>query len=105
MGAHEADMPKHNSWVTRLCRRASFRPRFVQDVDSLVHEFSLILSEGAVSLLPDYSGKTRAPGVVFRRLKDPAATCELMVAWQRGKVSAPVKTLLAALPAARVTKA
>jgi DNA-binding transcriptional LysR family regulator len=98
VGAAEADMPGHNQWVSRLCRRAGFRARFVQDADSLTHALSLTVTEDALALLPDYSHKTKVPGVVFRPLKDAAATCALMVAWQRGKVSAPVRTLLAALP-------
>ena len=99
VGAAEADMPGHNQWVSRLCKRAGFRARFVQDADSLTHSLSLTVTENAVSLLPDYSSKTKVPGVVFRPLRDAAATCPLMVAWQRGKVSAAVRTLLAALPA------
>jgi len=99
VGAAEADMPGHNQWVTRLCKRAGFRARFVQDADSLTHALSLSVTEGAVSLQPDYAGKIKVPGVVFRPLKDKAATCPLMVAWQRGKVSTPVRTLLDALAA------
>jgi len=98
VGAAETDMPGHNQWVARLCKRAGFRARFVQDADSLTHALSLSVTEGAVSLQPDYASKTKVPGVVFRPLRDAAATCPLMVAWQRGKVSAPVRTLLAALP-------
>ncbi len=99
VGAAEADMPGHNQWVTRLCKRAGFRARFVQDADSLTHSLSLTVTEGAVSLQPDYANKTKVPGVAFRPLRDASATCPLMVAWPRGKVSAPVRTLLAALPA------
>ncbi|HTJ79839.1 MAG TPA: LysR substrate-binding domain-containing protein [Rariglobus sp.] len=98
VGAAEADMPGHNQWVTRLCKRAGFRARFVQEADSLTHALSLTVTEDAVALLPDYSNKIKVPGVVFRPLKDAAATCPLMVAWQRGKTSVPVRTLLAALP-------
>ncbi|MFA6285880.1 MAG: LysR substrate-binding domain-containing protein [Opitutaceae bacterium] len=99
VGAAEADMPGHNQWVSRLCKRAGFRARFVQDADSLTHALSLSVTEGAVSLQPDYAGKIKVPGVVFRPLKDKAATCPLMVAWQRGKVSEPLKTLIAGLSA------
>jgi len=99
VGAAEADMPGHNQWVSRLCKRAGFRARFVQDADSLTHALSLSVTEGAISLQPDYAGKTTVPGVVFRPLRDKAATCPLMVAWQRGKASAPVRTLVEALTA------
>lgn len=97
VGAAGEDMPGHNQWVSKLCKRAGFRARFVQDADSLGHALSLTVTEGAVMLQPDYAHPTTVPGVVFRPLKDAAATCPLMVAWQRGKVSPPARTLLAAL--------
>jgi DNA-binding transcriptional LysR family regulator len=97
VGAPEADVPGHNRWVTRLARRAGFRARFVQDADSLVHGLTLVVTDGAVSLLPEYATKVRAPGVAFVPLRDAEASWDLMVAWQRGKVSAPARALLDAL--------
>jgi DNA-binding transcriptional LysR family regulator len=99
VGAPDADLPGHNQWVARLCRRAGFRARFVQNADSLTHGLSLIVTEGAVSLQPGYAEKLRVPGVVFRPLRDSEATWELMVAWQRGKSSTAVKALLEGLSA------
>jgi DNA-binding transcriptional LysR family regulator len=101
VGALDADMPGHNRWVTQVCRRGGFRPRFVQDADSMSHGFSLIVTEQAVALLPDYTRRMSVPGVVFRPLIGSAARWELMVAWQRGKASAPLKTLIESLPAER----
>ncbi len=98
VGVPDADIPGHNRWVTQLCRRAGFRPRFLQDADSMSHGFSLIAMEGAVSLLPDYTKRMPIPGVVFRPLDDARAKWELMVAWQRGKASAPLLALVDALP-------
>ena len=98
VGAPDADVPGHNQWVAQLCKRAGFRARFVQDAESLTHGLSLIVTEGAVSLQPGYAKKLQVPGVVFRPLRDSSAKWELMVAWQRGKVSEPVKALLDALP-------
>jgi len=97
VGALEADMPGHNRWVQQLCRRAGFKVRFVQDADSLSHGLSLIVAENAVLLLPDYVKKTPVPGVVLRPLRDSTAKWDLLVAWQRGRVSAPVRALLEGL--------
>lgn len=94
VGAPEDDIPGHNRWIAQLCRRAGFRPRFIGDADSLSHGFSLVVGEGAVALLPSYSTTTHAPGVVFRPLRDAAAKWDLIVAWQRGKMSEPVRALL-----------
>ncbi|MDF3059152.1 MAG: LysR family transcriptional regulator [Rariglobus sp.] len=101
VGAPDADMPGHNQWLAQLCKRAGFRARFVQNADSLTHGLSLIVTEGAMSLQPGYVEKLKVPGVVFRPLRDSAASWELMVAWQRGKTTAPVKALLDALPVKR----
>lgn len=97
VGAPDADIPGHNRWVVQLCRRAGFRPRFLADAESLSHGFSLVVGEGAVGLLPNYSTKAHAPGVVFRPLRDAAAKWDLIVAWQRGRMSEPVRVLLESL--------
>lgn len=99
VGAPETDVPCQNGWISRLARRSGFRARFVQDADSLTHGLLLVVTEGAVSLIPEYAAGVRVPGVVFRPLKDAAVHWDLLVAWQRGKVSAPVRALLDALPA------
>lgn len=101
VGAPDVDVPGHNQWVSQVCKRAGFRARFVQDADSLTHGLSLIVTEGAVSLQPDYTKKMQVPGVVFRPLRDSTAKWELLVAWQRGKASAAVKALIEALPVAK----
>jgi DNA-binding transcriptional LysR family regulator len=101
VGAKETDVPGHNAWVQRLCRRARFRPRFVDDADSLTHGLALVVTEGAVSLLPEYARKVLVPGVVFRPLRDAGAKWDLLLAWQRGKISEPVRAILDALPAAK----
>jgi DNA-binding transcriptional LysR family regulator len=97
IGAADADLPGYNRWVTRLCRRAGFRVRFAQEAESLGHGFLLVVTEGAVSLLPDFAGRVPTPGVAFVPLADPLAKWELLVAWQRGKISPPLRTLLQAI--------
>jgi DNA-binding transcriptional LysR family regulator len=98
VGAPDRDMPGHNAWVGQLCRRAGFRPRFLEDSDSLAHGLATIVTDGAVALLPQYAKWATVPGVVFRPLQDAKAKWDLIVAWQRGKPSAPVRAILDALP-------
>lgn len=100
VGAAESDLPGHNRWITQICRRAGFRARFVGDADSLTHGLATVVTEGAVSLVPDYAKKTQVPGVVFRPIREPAAKWELIAAWQRGRVSEAVKAILQGMPAA-----
>ena len=98
IGAPDRDVPGHNQWVMQLCRRAGFRPRFLEDAESLTHGLATVVTEGAVSLLPEYTQYVTVPGVVFRPLRDNVAKWDLLVAWQRGKASVPVRAMLDALP-------
>lgn len=97
VGAKEADLPGYKPWVVQLCRRARFRPRFVEDADSLTHSLSLLVLENAVAVLPTLASRLEAPGVVFRPLADRAAKWDLLVAWQRGKTPDAVLALVHAL--------
>ena len=105
VGAFERDMPGHNRWVAQLCRRAGFRARFVHDSESLAHGLASVVAEEAVLLVPDYVRSISLPGVVYVPVVDPGATWDLYVAWQRGRGSAPLRTLLAALEAGASTAA
>jgi DNA-binding transcriptional LysR family regulator len=98
VGANDRDLPGHNAWITQLCRKAGFRPRFVLNAESLTHGLATVVTEEAVTLMPDYAKTAAGPGVVFRPLRDAIAHWDLYVAWQRGKVSEPVRAILAALP-------
>lgn len=99
VGAPERDLPGNNRWITRLCRRAKFRPRFLEDAQSLSEALANVVAEGAVALLPDYTKRSRVPGVIYRPLRDAAARWEFDIAWQRGKATGPLRALLDALPA------
>jgi DNA-binding transcriptional LysR family regulator len=98
ISAPEADMPGRDRWVIQLCRRAGFRPNFVQQGDGVAHMFTLVSGEGLVALVPDYLRDFPAGGVAMVRLSDPRASWDFLVAWQRGRLSAPMRTLLDALP-------
>jgi DNA-binding transcriptional LysR family regulator len=101
IGAAERDLPGNNPWLIKLCRRAGFRPRFVLDSESLSHGLSTVVTEGAVALLPEYTRHLAVPGVAFRPLREASARWELLVASQRGRLTAPVRAMLDALPAYR----
>ena len=94
VGALESDLPGYNRWVMQLARKAGFRPKFLGDADSLTHGLALVVSDGAVSLLPKFAAQGRVPGIAFRPLADEGARWELLLAWQRGKMTAPLKAML-----------
>lgn len=90
-------MPGRDEWVTSQCRKAGFRPRFGPKSDSLAHSFSLIVSSGAVALIPGYLQGIPHPGVRFVTLADAKPSWNLLVVWHRGKTSAALKAFLRAL--------
>jgi hypothetical protein len=91
-------MPGYNHWVGGLCRRAGFRARFLEEADSLTHGLATVVTERAVLLVPDHARETSVPGISLRPLKSPAATWDLLIAWQRGAPSKPLLALLEAFP-------
>lgn len=98
VGAHDRDVPGFNRWITQICRKAGFRARFGEDADSLSHGLALVVTDGVVSLLPEYATRSGAPGVTFIPLNEPALKWHLIVTWQRGRISAPLSVLLDAMP-------
>lgn len=94
VGADPEDIPGFNNWMIQLCRRAKFRPKIVENADSLTHALSLLVAENAVMLMPSLVSKFKVPGVTFRPLGGATVKWDLQVAWQRGKIAEPVKELV-----------
>lgn len=101
IGAKEQDLPGFNRWIVQLCRRARFRPKILEDADSLTHSLSLLVAENAVTFLPQMATPLRAPGVTYRPLDERAVRWDLSVVWQRGPMTTPVRALVEALSGPR----
>ncbi|PTX97663.1 LysR family transcriptional regulator [Verrucomicrobia bacterium LW23] len=99
IGAPEADMPGRDRWITQLCRRAGFRPRFAHVAQTISESFSLVSSEGAVTLGPGYLQGYPAAGVAMVPVREEYATWDFLIVWQRGKTAASALALLDALAA------
>src|SRR5262249_12962483 len=84
-------------FITQLCRRAGFRPKFVQQAASVSNMFTLIGSEGAVTLVPAYLKSFPVAGVAMVPLSDTKATWDFLVVWQRGRTPKSLCALLDAL--------
>ncbi|MDD5349446.1 MAG: LysR family transcriptional regulator [Chthoniobacteraceae bacterium] len=100
LSAPEADMPGRNRWIAQLCRTAGFRPRFALEAESVAHMLSLILSEGAVTLVPAYMHDFPAAGIAMVPVTDPHARWDFLVVWHRGRTAGPLRVFLDALAAA-----
>ena len=94
VGANADDIPGFNNWLVQFCRRAGFRPKIVENAESITQTLSLLLAENAVALLPELVERVQVPGVTFRPLRGTTAKWDLQVAWQRGKITEPVRELV-----------
>ena len=97
IGVDEDQMPGRNRWMSALCKTAGFKPRFVMVVDGITNVLSAIVSESAVTLLPEYFLKASHPGVTFVPISDADATWDFIVLLQKGRASAPALALVEAL--------
>jgi DNA-binding transcriptional LysR family regulator len=94
VGANPDDIPGFNNWLIQLCRRGGFRPRIVENADSITQTLSLLVAEHAVALLPSLVERFQVPGVTYRPLGGTPVTWDLQVAWHRGKITEPVRELV-----------
>ena len=97
IGIDDDQMPGRNRWITALCKTAGFKPRFAGIVDGITNVLSLVVSESAVTLLPDYFLRSSHPGITFVPIRDDKARWEFIVLWQKGRTSPPTRALLEAL--------
>lgn len=97
IGIDDDQMPGRNRWITTLCKPAGFKPRFAAIVDGLTNVLSLVVSESAVTLLPDYFLGTSYPGVVFVPVRDEDARWDFIVLWQKGGSTPPIRAFLGAI--------
>lgn len=97
IGVDEDQVPGRNRWISALCRAAGFKTRFLAVTDGISHVLSMVASDSAVTLLPDYFQSEKHPGVVFVAVSDPKACWDFIVLWQRGKVPASTRALVDAL--------
>ena len=93
----EEDLPGHNRWIIQLCRKAGFKPKFVQEAISVSNLFTLIAGEGAVALVPSYLRHFPVAGVAMVELSDKKATWDFLVVWQRGRTAKSLRELIDAL--------
>ena len=97
IGIDEDQMPGRNRWLATLCKSAGFKPRFAGIVDGITNVLSLVVSESAVTLLPDYFLSASHPGIAFVPIRDDKARWDFIVLWQKGRSAPATRALLEAL--------
>lgn len=99
IGIDEQEMPGRNRWMTAMCRKAGFRPKFMASADGITHVLSLVVSEMGVTLVPSYLASFPHPGIALIPVKDPTASWDFILLWQRGRIPDATRTLIDALTA------
>lgn len=100
VGAPDEDVPGRNAWIAELCSKAGFKAKFTRDATSLGESFSIVVSESAISLLPEYVDGAPPPGVVYVKISDSDIRWKYTVLRQAGrgtKVAKETIDLLVAL--------
>ena len=97
----ENDAPAYLSWPRTLCRKAGFRPKVTEAADSIAHLEAMVTADHCAALLPRFLAEKPAPGLAVLSLKETYGVADLLVIWQRGKMTEPVRQMLDALFAKR----
>ena len=82
----EKNSPNYRSWVSRMCERAGFVPRVVQDVDRARTGVQYIAAGFGISIFAEHISRLPAPGVRFVPLAPPVQKMRYGIAWRKGAV-------------------
>jgi DNA-binding transcriptional LysR family regulator len=75
--------PSYRAWFARLCHRAGFTPRIVQEVDRARTGVQYIAAGFGVSVFSEHVSRWPAPGVTFIPLRPIGLKLRFGVAWRK----------------------
>ena len=75
--------PSYRSWLARLCQRAGFTPRVVQEVDRARTGVQYVAAGFGISIFGEHICRQPAPGVKFIPLRPSAHKIRYGVAWRK----------------------
>jgi DNA-binding transcriptional LysR family regulator len=75
--------PSYRAWFARLCHRAGFTPRIVQEVDRARTGVQYIAAGYGVSVFSEHVSRLPAPGVTFIPLRPIGLKLRFGVAWRK----------------------
>jgi len=78
----------------RICARAGFSPKIVQEARTTPTIVSLVAGGMGVSILPSSLRSLQRAGVVYRPLKSPAPTSDMAVIWRPADTSPTLNAFL-----------
>jgi DNA-binding transcriptional LysR family regulator len=75
--------PSYRAWFARLCHRAGFTPRIVQEVDRARTGVQYVAAGFGVSVFSEHVSRWPAPGVKFIPLRPFGLKLRFGVAWRK----------------------
>ncbi len=91
--------PMHYDHIVECCREAGFNPDIVQKNEPQVYSgpttYRMVASGAGIGIVvPPLVIASRPPGVVFRPLREPTPTLDLVAAWRRDDRSTSLQAFL-----------
>jgi DNA-binding transcriptional LysR family regulator len=82
----ERNSPNYRSLISRMCERAGFVPRVVQEVDRARTGVQYVAAGFGISIFAEHISRLPAPGVRFVPLAQPILKMRYGMAWRKGAV-------------------
>jgi DNA-binding transcriptional LysR family regulator len=82
----EKNSPNYRSLISRMCERAGFVPRVVQEVDRARTGVQYVAAGFGISIFAEHISRLPTPGVRFVPLSSPVEKLRYGVAWRKGAV-------------------
>jgi DNA-binding transcriptional LysR family regulator len=80
----EKNSPNYRSLVARMCERAGFVPKVVQEVDRARTGVQYVAAGFGISIFAEHISRLPTPGVRFVPLASPVQKMRYGIAWRRG---------------------
>jgi DNA-binding transcriptional LysR family regulator len=80
----EKNSPSYRSMISRMCERAGFVPRVVQEVDRARTGVQYVAAGFGISIFAEHISRLPAPGVRFVPLSGPVLKMRYGIAWRKG---------------------
>jgi DNA-binding transcriptional LysR family regulator len=77
--------PSYRSWLARLCQRAGFTPKVVQEVDRARTAVQYVAAGFGISIFGQHITRQPAPGVKFIPLRPSGQKIRYGVAWRKDR--------------------
>ncbi len=91
---HREGAPRLFDTITGMCTNAGFSPKVECKPNMMQTVLTLVAAEQGVSIVPACVRNLRADGVRFYRLLPDDVRVELVAAWKKDNITAPVRAFL-----------